>query len=226
MARLGASRRGCAVAAAAGLLSAGAAPASVATAAAAGAGTGEACGGDQVTVVVDYGPLGGGTQVGCADARPGRTGAEVVAAAGFRITGVAGMAGFVCRVDGKPAREAESCQRTPPGDAYWGLFTAQRAGAPWVYATVGVAALEPAAGSLVGLRFQDGSEQVAPSAGTGGGSGTGDAPAPTGAAAPEDTTTAGRSSGGSSTALVPVAAVTVGGLLVATYLVARRRQAG
>lgn len=189
---------------------------------------GERCAGTEVTVVVDYGPLGGGAEVGCAEPGAGRSGADLVAAAGFEVTGVTGVAGFVCRVDGRPAPQDESCRRTPPGDAYWGLFTAERAGAPWVYATVGVASLEPAPGSLVGLRFQDGTEQVPPSVPRGAASGAGAAPSSRTASAPAATgaTTAAEAGGGPVTVLVPVAAVAVGGLLVAVYLTARRRRAG
>jgi hypothetical protein len=188
--------------------------------------------GTEVTVVVDFGPLGGGTRAGCAAEASG-SGTEVVTAAGFALTGVVSQPGFVCRVDGRPGPDAEDCRQTPPGDAYWGLFVADRAGAPWTYATVGLDSLEPAAGSFVGLRFQDGSARVPPGQETVAGAGPArDADAVTGNA---EATAGGtvqpeqhgqREADGSGTTLAAAAAALVAGLLAATYVVARRRRAG
>jgi hypothetical protein len=219
-------------------LVAGAAPAAGARA----AGQGEPCApGTGVTVVVDFGPLGGGTRVACA-AEVSGSGTAAVTAAGFDLAGVVSQPGFVCRVEGRPGPEAEDCRRTPPESAYWGLFVADAAGAPWTYATVGIDSLEPAPGSYVGFRFQDGSGRVPP-----GREPLAGVPAAAPAAADTDTKGApggesgdgsgGGSGGGSGdgsgtgpgggpggTALVPVAAAAVAGLLAATYLVARRRR--
>ena len=62
---------------------------------------GRCAAGTGVTVVVDYGPLGGGTQIGCDPTGAGKAASQVVPAAGFPLTYVNGE-GFVCRIDGKP----------------------------------------------------------------------------------------------------------------------------
>lgn len=181
-----------------------------------------------VTVVVDFGPLGGGARVACAVHVPG-SGADAVTATGFDLTGVVSQPGFVCRVDDRPGPADEDCLRTPPADAYWGLFVAARAGEPWTYATVGLDALEPAAGAYVGLRFQDGSGRVPPMRERLAGRAAPPGPASSGPGTPEadtaDTAAARREQGGPG-ALVPVAAALVAALLAATYLMARRRRAG
>jgi hypothetical protein len=57
----------------------------------------------------------------------------------------------VCRVDGEPVDQP--CVAMPPADAYWGLFHAEDD--DWVYATLGVDSLAPAAGEAVALTWQD-----------------------------------------------------------------------
>jgi hypothetical protein len=117
--------------------------------------------GTGVTVVVDYGPLGGGTQVGCDPGGAGQPASQVVPAAGFSLTFVNGEP-FVCRIDGKPGSSAEGCQRTPPADAYWGLFWSDGTSGTWTYASVGVGSLKVPAGGFIGWRFQDGSARANP----------------------------------------------------------------
>ena len=107
--------------------------------------------GTGVTVVVDFGSLGGGIQQGCVPNGAGRKGSEVVPEAGFALKYVVNS-GFVCRIDDKPA--TDPCQRTPPVTAYWGLFSADGTGG-WSYATVGLAALEVPEGGSIGFRWQD-----------------------------------------------------------------------
>lgn len=120
------------------------------------------CGDAEVTVVVDPGSLGGEAAATCAS---GASAAAATEAAGFALTFVQG-APFVCRVAGRPSPEQESCGRTPPADAYWGLFWSETPAGPWSYATVGAAALEVPAGGMVGWRWQDGGSREVPTVGT------------------------------------------------------------
>ena len=92
--------------------------------------------GTGVTVVVDNGPLGGGTSIGCDPSgantaglhrrAPGRVPADLrAAAAGLRVQGRRG------------ARASASCGNTPPADAYWGLFWSDGKSGTWTYSSVG-----------------------------------------------------------------------------------------
>jgi len=117
--------------------------------------------GTGVTVVVDFGPLGGGVQVGCDPDGAGEKASTVVPKAGFSLTYVNGQA-FVCRIDGLPDASQESCQRTPPSDSYWGLFWSDGESGTWTYSTQGVTALEVEEGGWIGWRFQDGGDRENP----------------------------------------------------------------
>ncbi len=107
-----------------------------------------------VTVVV-------GTSLGCAAGDP----ASVLAAlhaSGHTTVMVQRFPAAVCRIDAVPASDA--CVVMPPASAYWSLWTASRGGS-WAFASTGVASLDPAPGSVVGLAFGAGSPPgVAPPA--------------------------------------------------------------
>lgn len=115
-----------------------------------------------VTVVVDPGPLGDDVRVRCAPPGFGALAVEAAHAAGFEITYADGQP-FVCRVDGRPGPDQESCARTPPSDAYWGLFWSDGRSPEWSYSPLGIASLKISSGGSVGLRFQDGGEREEPS---------------------------------------------------------------
>ena len=134
-------------------------PASPAQAAGCAPGTG-------VTVVVEPGPLGGGSSVGCAGGAGG-TATDATKEAGFSIDYVASQPGFVCRLNGKPS--SDPCQRTPPQDAYWGLFWSDGKGS-WKYSTAGASSLKVPEGGSIGWRFQDGGATDYPVAAPNGGS--------------------------------------------------------
>ena len=113
-----------------------------------------------VTVVVDYGALGGGTVVRCA---PGDqpTGLAALENAGFTVTGTVRWGkGFVCRIDGKPGVDAEPCVDTPPASAYWSYWHAPNGGS-WTYSSLGVRNRKPPAGSFEGWSFATGSSASA-----------------------------------------------------------------
>jgi hypothetical protein len=134
-----------------------------------------ACSGSSgVTVVVDYGAL-GGIQVGCAAGDPG-SGLSALHGAGFGTVGTQkdGPA-FVCRINGVPA--ADPCVLTPPSSAYWSYWHGSRGGS-WGYSSLGAAGYNPAPGSVEGWSYGAGGRPgIAPPA----------APAPPAPPAPKPT---------------------------------------
>lgn len=115
---------------------------------------------DGVTVVVDFGGLGAGTQVRCVPAVPS-TGLAVLVEAGFAVTPVTTLPAFVCRIDGLPDASAESCATTPPATAYWSYWIAPRGGS-WTYEPVGASGSTPTAGTVEGWRFVTGNTPQPP----------------------------------------------------------------
>ncbi|AXB46507.1 flagellar hook-length control protein FliK [Amycolatopsis albispora] len=105
-----------------------------------------------VTVVVDFHELGGDPIIRCA---PGEqaSGLTALQNAGFELTGSQrwGMASL-CRIEGKPAPEAEACVDSPPMTAYWGYWQAPNGGT-WGFAQSGVQDSKPPAGSFEGWSF-------------------------------------------------------------------------
>lgn len=140
------------------------AAAPVAPAGPAAAASGRCSPGTGVTVVVDYGPLGGGVVTGCDPDGAGKSAAEVVTAAGFSLSYVSSQPGFVCRIDGRPGEADEDCGDTPPPDAYWGLFWSDADPETWVYSSEGAGSLDVPEGGSIGWRFQDGGDRENPSA--------------------------------------------------------------
>lgn len=108
-------------------------------------------GSDGVTVVVDFGSLGGGVRTGCAP-DPG-TGFEALAGAGFAVTPVQANPAFVCRIDGLPGEDAEDCVGIPPATGFWSYWTAVRGG-DWRLAGTGAAGA--VAGDVEGWSFSTG----------------------------------------------------------------------
>ena len=110
-----------------------------------------------VTVVVDYGPLGGGVVTNCYLGDP-PTGLAALQGAGFTVTGTQrwGLA-FVCRINGKPTPAQEPCVNTPPASAYWSYWHASPGGT-WSYSTLGASSYNPAKGKVEGWRFGSGQQ--------------------------------------------------------------------
>lgn len=118
-------------------------------AAAAPVAPGAACNGSSgVTVVVDFGSLGGGTQVRCAPGDP-PNGLAALSAAGFSYGFVEGQPGLVCVIDRKP----DPCNGAP-ASAYWAYHHAQPGGS-WSYSNEGAGTYDPAPGSVEGWAFGD-----------------------------------------------------------------------
>ena len=119
--------------------------------------------GSGVTVVVDFGPLGGGTPIGCDPDGAGQPASQVVPRAGFSLDYVTNEPGFVCSVQRKP-NPSSSCGRTPPANAYWGLFWSDGSSSTWNYSSTGVGGLKVPAGGSIGWRWQNGGPRDLPRA--------------------------------------------------------------
>lgn len=102
-----------------------------------------------VSVVVDFGGLGGGVQTGCAPGDP-TSGLAALQSAGFGYSFVPNRPGFVCRVNSLP----DPCNGAP-AHAYWSYWYAP-AGGTWTYSNLGAASRDPAPGSAEGWAFGDG----------------------------------------------------------------------
>jgi hypothetical protein len=114
-----------------------------------------------VSVVVDFHELGGGAPTDCVAGGGGKTAASLFKTAGFPLTYVQGQA-FVCRVSGKPTQADEPCNRTPPADAYWGLWWSDGKSGSWTYSSLGVASLKIPDGGYVAFSWNGSSTRSAP----------------------------------------------------------------
>jgi hypothetical protein len=128
-----------------------------------------------VTVVIDYGGLGGGVQATCAlGLTKSSTGRAALTAIGASISGTAHDGdGFVCRLNGRPSASEtldlpsgsyqEQCVQTPPLDAYWSYWSADDGGS-WSYATSGVGQHRVKLGGFEGWSFNLGGSRASPPA--------------------------------------------------------------
>ena len=105
------------------------------------------CRADQVTVVVDFGSLGGGSAVRCVT--DPTSGLDALAKAGFGYGFRPGFPGMVCTIDARP----DPCNGAP-ADAYWAYWYGP-AGGGWTYATQGAGSRTPPPGSVEGWAFGD-----------------------------------------------------------------------
>jgi hypothetical protein len=115
-----------------------------------------------VTVVVEYGALGGGSDVGCAAEGGGRTAARVLVDTGHALTYLQRFPAFVCRVDGVPADDP--CVNTPPADAYWGLWWSDGESGEWSYSSLAAGSLTVPAGGYVAMVWDGSAGTVRPQA--------------------------------------------------------------
>ena len=116
-----------------------------------------------VTVVVEYGALGGGTDQFCAPEGGGHTADRLLKDTGHALTYVQRFPGFVCRVDGVPADDP--CVNTPPADAYWGLWWSDGESGEWSYSSLGAGSLTIPAGGYVAMVWDGSSGDVRPRSG-------------------------------------------------------------
>jgi hypothetical protein len=117
-----------------------------------------ACSGTSgVTVVVDFGPL-GGVRVSCAPGDPA-SGLAALSAAGFGYSFVPRQPGLVCQINGLP----DPCNGAPT-TAYWSYWHAARGGS-WTYSAAGAGSVNPRPGTVQGWAFGAGGRPgVAPPA--------------------------------------------------------------
>jgi hypothetical protein len=104
-----------------------------------------------VTVVVDHGALGGGVDQVCNSGGGGHDAISLFTGAGFSLTYVQSQPGFVCRINGQPA--SDPCVRTPPSDAYWGLWWSDGRSGTWSYSSLGAGSLTVPDGGYVAFRL-------------------------------------------------------------------------
>ena len=116
-----------------------------------------------VTVVVEYGALGGGTEVSCAPEGGGRTADRLLEDTGHALTFLQRFPAFVCRIDGVPAEDP--CVNTPPADAYWGLWWSDGESGEWSYSSLAAGSLTVPAGGYVAMVWDDSSGDVRPQTG-------------------------------------------------------------
>ena len=143
---------------------------SIATATPAAAAPAAACTSpDGITVMVDFGSLGGGVQIRCVDG-PVSSGFDALVKAGFTFAGAQRFPGLLCRIDGKPSAATDPCVNAPPSDRYWGYWTASAPGGAWTYSDLGAGNRTPPPGSVEGWAFDTGCDRkpgspLCPSAG-------------------------------------------------------------
>jgi hypothetical protein len=130
----------------------------------AGAASAAPCPGREgVTVVVEYGALGGGTGQFCVPEGGGRTADRLLKDTGHELTYVQRFPGFVCRIEGLPADDP--CVNTPPPDAYWGLWWSDGRSGEWSYSSLGAGSLSIPAGGYVAMVWDGSSGDVRPQSG-------------------------------------------------------------
>ena len=119
---------------------------------------------DDVTVVVDFQGLDREDAVSCAPGGAGKSAAALIEQAGVDVAGTTTYPdAIICRVDGLPDAAAEPCSDMPSADAYWTLWWSDGSKGAWDYAQEGAATLKVPGGGFVGLSFQEGQDEVAPS---------------------------------------------------------------
>ena len=140
---------------------AAAAPAAAAPASATAGAPGRCAAGHGVGVVVEFHQLGGRDLRRCDPGGGGRTAARILQRQGLPVTYVQRMPGFLCRLDGVPARDP--CVNTPPDDAYWSLWWSDGDTARWRYAASGIDSLDLPDGASLALTWDGVAGDVPPS---------------------------------------------------------------
>ncbi len=125
---------------------------------------------EQVTLVVDFGPLDEPSLAACG---PAGAASDLLVGAGITTEGTVDYGDqVVCRVNDQPSSTEEvviegadpfieSCQ-TLNSVAYWALWVKNSAGGEWEYAQEGVNTLQLEDGQSVGLVYTPGTESIPP----------------------------------------------------------------
>ncbi len=111
-----------------------------------------------VTVTVDFKAFGGVEQTRCA-AGAQTSGVTALTNAGFPPTGTKqyGLA-FICRINNLPSPSAQTCNSTPPANAYWAYYHASAKATSWSYATTGPTSYKPPVGTIEAWAFGKGAK--------------------------------------------------------------------
>ncbi len=110
---------------------------------------------DGVTVMVDFGVLGGGVQIRCVT-QPVTSGFDALKKAGFTYSTSTRFPGLLCRINGQPE---DPCPNAPPSDRYWGYWTASSPGGAWTFSDLGAGNRTPSPGSVEGWAFDTGCDR-------------------------------------------------------------------
>jgi uncharacterized lipoprotein NlpE involved in copper resistance len=123
---------------------------------------------DCVTLYVDYGPLGNGTQsTSCIPVSSKTNALDLLADAGLIIEGTQKYGNaIVCRINNRPDATTESCQEMPPAEAYWAVLVKEHEILPipfntagvWGWAQTGINEVYLEPGDAIGLVFADNGE--------------------------------------------------------------------
>jgi uncharacterized lipoprotein NlpE involved in copper resistance len=123
---------------------------------------------DCVTLYVDYGPLGNGTQsTSCIPVSSKTNALDLLADAGLTIEGTQKYGNaIVCRINNRPDATTESCQEMPPAEAYWAVLVKEHEILPipfntagvWGWAQTGINEVYLEPGDAIGLVFADNGE--------------------------------------------------------------------
>lgn len=166
-----------------------------------------------IPILVDYGPLEAEQQVVCAEGAAQMSALAAITGAGVDLEGTTEYGdSVVCRVEGRPGADVESCDSMPAGDSFWGFYIGSDG--EWEFAQQGVDQQILEEGDFVALAYGDGTaapdtvpdEELRQQAREGSGEST---PADDAAAAEDDGGNAGLIAGSIVVTLVVVAAVIV-----------------
>ncbi|MBM9465466.1 hypothetical protein JL108_18610 [Aeromicrobium sp. YIM 150415] len=175
-----------------------------------------------IPILVDYGSLEAEQQVVCAQDAAQMTALAAITGAGLELEGTTEYGdSVVCRVEGRPGADVESCDSMPAGDSFWGFYVGSDGA--WEFAQQGVDQQILAEGDFVALAYGDGTaapatapdEELRQQAQEAGGEST-----PADDAAAEDA-----EDEGSNTGLIAGSIVVLLVVVAAVVIVLRRRRA-
>lgn len=113
-----------------------------------------ACTDRDVVVVVEPATLGGAPETRCATGLGAdATAQDALVAAGLDLQETSGAQPFLCRVDGRPGPERETCGSSLSGEGYWAFLLADE-GEDWKFAQTGLRDQRMRPGQFVALRYQ------------------------------------------------------------------------